>query len=208
MDTLVASYATIDKVNVRPDKSGVDLDLTLQPTNKKSNARLGFAYEGTGFGLFVLPEVGDEVFVVFPGGDINAGCVVSRMTNTIDSIPAGVDHTRILLVGKGGHKLDATINANAEINITGDCEITVGGTANITADGNCKVESTAGTTEVKSASKVSVTAPEIECGTGAMRKFMTEVAMGVYNVHGHPANNTPPTEQMGSAQLTSQLKGT
>lgn len=171
---MTPSNATIDKVTVRSDSSGVDLDLTLHPSGKKTNARLGFAYEGSGFGLFVLPEIGDEVVVIFTNDDINSGIVVARMPNKFDSIPAGVGHDKILLVGKPGHNLDVTINGNVSmvvtgntsINTTGNVDVESGGNSTVKAGGNAKVDAAANAS-VKAGAAADVTAPAVTLGNGA-----------------------------------------
>lgn len=163
---MTPSNATIDKVTVRSDSSGVDLDLTLHPSGKKTNARLGFAYEGSGFGLFVLPEIGDEVVVIFTNNDINSGIVVARMPNKFDSIPAGVGHDKILLVGKPGHNLDVTINGNVSMKVTGNTNIDTSGNVEVKSGGTAKVDAT-GNATVLSAASANVTAPAVTLGNGA-----------------------------------------
>ncbi len=163
---MTPSNATIDKVTVRSDSSGVDLDLTLHPSGKKTNARLGFAYEGSGFGLFVLPEIGDEVVVIFTNNDINSGIVVARMPNKFDSIPAGVGHDKILLVGKPGHNLDITINGNVSMKVTGNTNIDTSGNVEVKSGGTAKVDAT-GNATVQSAASANVTAPAVTLGNGA-----------------------------------------
>lgn len=222
------SYATIDKVTVRDDGSGVDLNVTLQPSGQKTNARLGFAYEGAGFGLFVLPEVADEVLVVFTGGDINAGVVVARMPNKIDNLPAGVGSDKILLVGKSGHNLDVTINGNASFKVTGDTsinttgkvDVTSGGNATIKASGNATVEAT-GTADVKaggaatitSPSSIGLSAPNVSGGNGSSKALSTIDIMAIFNNHVHNgveaggSNSGAPTTPLATGNFTSQLKG-
>ncbi len=163
---MTPSNATIDKITVRSDSSGVDLDLTLHPSGKKTNARLGFAYEGSGFGLFVLPEIGDEVVVIFANDDINSGIVVARMPNKFDSIPAGVGHDKILLVGKPGHNLDVTINGNVSMKVTGNTNIDTSGNVEVKSGGTAKVDAT-GNATVQSAASANVTAPAVTLGNGA-----------------------------------------
>jgi len=218
---MTPSNATIDKVTVRTDNSGVDLDLTLHPSGKKTNARLGFAYEGSGFGLFVLPEIGDEVVVIFTNDDINSGIVVARMPNKFDYVPAGVGHDKILLVGKPGHNLDITINGNVSMVVTGDTSIDTtgnvdvqsGGDSTVTAGGNATVEAAANAS-VKAGAAADVTAPAVTLGNGAGGEQAMATA-AFYNwvlTHTHsgtepgPGNSGAPTTPPPADSLTSTTK--
>lgn len=49
--------------------------------------RIAQPYAGQGRGSFWLPEVGDEVAVVFEGGDMNAGYVLGGLWNAEDIVP-------------------------------------------------------------------------------------------------------------------------
>lgn len=116
MSEVIASYALVEKVIVAEDKSGVDLEIALQPSGKKATARLGWDYIGNGFGLFVLPEVGDEVLTIFADGDISQGVVVKRLSNRVDKVPDGIAATKVLIVTKGDHDVDITVDGTVTLN--------------------------------------------------------------------------------------------
>ncbi len=116
MPEIFSSYALIDEVIIEEDKSGVDLNLTLQPSGKKASARLGWDYVGNGFGLFVLPEIGDEVLVIFADGDITQGVVVKRLSNRIDQVPEGISAEKILIVTKQEHDVEVTVAGSVTLN--------------------------------------------------------------------------------------------
>jgi len=116
MNELFSSYALITKVTVADDKSGVELDLTLQPSGKNGTARLGWEYIGNGFGLFILPEIDDEVLVVFADGDVTQGVVVKRLSNRVDQVPDGISATKVLIVAKPDHDVDITVAGKVTVN--------------------------------------------------------------------------------------------
>lgn len=200
------SYATIDKVTVRSDSSGVDLEVTLHPVGQKTNVRLGFAYEGAGFGLFVLPEVGDEVVCVFPGGDINSGVAIARMPNKLDSIPSGVGHDKILLVGKDGHDLDVTINGDVTMNVTGS--------ADVIAEGAATLKSSSGAVKTEGATIGTVKAPSVVLGAGggSEKTLATSDLIAWLEDHIHQGvtpgagNSGTPTAAPGVSCLTTATK--
>jgi phage baseplate assembly protein gpV len=80
------SLAIVQSVVVGTD--GAFCDVLLVPSNRLHTARLGAAYAGSGWGLFLPPLVDDEVVVLAPDGDPSAGLViVSRLWSQVDAPP-------------------------------------------------------------------------------------------------------------------------
>lgn len=80
------SLAIVQSVVV--DADGAFCDVLLVPSNRLHTARLGAAYAGSGWGLFLPPLVDDEVVVLAPDGDPSAGLViVSRLWSQVDAPP-------------------------------------------------------------------------------------------------------------------------
>jgi len=68
--------------------------------------RLALTYCGASWGLVTEPEVGDEVVVAVPRGDIaEGGVIIGRMPTEEDTLPSGVGSGRVLLVVKPGAEL-------------------------------------------------------------------------------------------------------
>jgi len=105
MDTRIwASLAIITKVKVDP-VHGVLADVKLLPSEIEETARVSTLYAGNGFGLYLPVEVDDEVMVVAPSGDPDAGLVVvPRLWSAADPPPADAANkpTDLLLLAKTG----------------------------------------------------------------------------------------------------------
>ncbi len=69
------SLATVQQFAV-DSAHGVFADIKLFPTGLVTTARVGAAYAGKGFGLYAPLSPGDEVVVIAPNGDPNAGLVI------------------------------------------------------------------------------------------------------------------------------------
>ena len=131
--------------------------------NQKSNwARLVTPMAGAGRGLFLRPEVGDEVLVVFEQGDLRRPYVLGGLWSKADTPPSDdgqakannwrflrsrsghvvkLDDTdgaeRIEIIDKDGDRMVVIDSANQKIqvsNATGDIEVTA-------SKGKVKVES-------------------------------------------------------------------
>ncbi|MFT4295581.1 MAG: VgrG-related protein [Micropruina sp.] len=125
-------------------------------------ARTVQAGAGKDRGTEILPEVGDEVLVVFEQGDVNRPVVVGGLFNGIDTMARGpvdlVDGgtgqvNRRSLTSRNGHRLDlmdASGNEGIRATTSGDKLTLVmdhgGATITVHADGKVKIEGTQGIT--------------------------------------------------------------
>jgi len=105
MDTRTwVSLAIINKVVIDADH-GVFADVLLLPSEVEETARVATLYAGSGFGLYLPLEVGDEVVVIAPSGEPDEGLVVMpRLWCNADKPPADAASkpTDLLLVAKEG----------------------------------------------------------------------------------------------------------
>lgn len=87
MDTRVwVSLATVVETDISTD--GAFADVTLLPSGDKETVRIGMEYAGNGFGRNSPIKADDEVVVLFPGGDPDAGgVIVARLHNKSDPPP-------------------------------------------------------------------------------------------------------------------------
>lgn len=128
--SLTCSVALIKDIIV--DKDEILYKVELQPTGENPLVRAGWDYEGNGFGLYVLPEIDDEVLCIFPNNDINRGVCIKRLNNGIDKVPAGVVSNKIILIAKEGYSIDATIKGgNITVGVQGNVNLTASGTVNV-----------------------------------------------------------------------------
>jgi uncharacterized protein involved in type VI secretion and phage assembly len=102
----------IVKENYHPEYEGqvkVEILLREEGANVTEWARVASPYAGKNRGLFLLPEIGDEVLVVFDSGDIHRPIVVGSLWNAkSDPPPSGTHHPLNQIKQfktKGGHQV-------------------------------------------------------------------------------------------------------
>jgi len=130
-DEIHCSVAIVDEIIIEKDE--ILLKVTLHPTGEKPLVRMNWIYAGNGFGLYILPEIEDEVLCVFPNGDLNRGVCILRFNNAIDKIPEKVAQDKFLMITKAGHNVEIDITeGDVEIHVKGDITLNVEGTVNAT----------------------------------------------------------------------------
>lgn len=123
------------------DNDEVLYKVELQPTLETPLVRASWDYVGNGFGMYVLPEIEDEILCLFPNGDMNRGICIKRLNNGIDKIPSGIVSNKIILIAKEGYSVDATIKGgNVNITVEGNINVEASGIVNIKAEGNVNVD--------------------------------------------------------------------
>lgn len=113
------SLAIVAAVHIDPSE-GVFVDVILMPSQRKATARLGAEYAGNDFGLYMPLEVDDEILVETPGGDPDAGLVVTRRLHSPSDRPpseAATYPNDVLLVAKTGRTVRILLEGD------GLCEI-------------------------------------------------------------------------------------
>ena len=132
---VLTSEPYIETVDGRQD---VVVDLTLMPSLQEETARVGSIYAGNGFGFYAPMHKDDEVLVVAPSGDPDAGLVViQRMWSPADPPPPEInaspeDVTLVVEEGKNLHLMTmggGTIYLDALDG--GSLTVNVGGTGNV-----------------------------------------------------------------------------
>lgn len=137
---VLTSEPYIETVDGRQD---VVVDLVLMPSLQEETARVGSIYAGNGFGFYAPMHKDDEVLVVAPSGDPDAGLVVmQRMWSPADPPPPEIkenpeDVTLVIEEGKSLHLmtmgggtiyLDALDGGSLTVNVEG------GGNVNLNVD--------------------------------------------------------------------------
>lgn len=183
--------------NQDPDNLGrVKVQFPWLSDEDESNwARIVSPMAGKETGIFFLPEVGDEVFVVFQYGDINMPYVVGSLWNGVDVPPEtnsdGKNNIRIIK-SRSGHiiKLDDT-EGKEKIEIVDKTEknmITIDAKDNkisLTTDKDIEIAAPNG--------KVTITAKDLEMKSSAATKIEASAGMdlkasGTMNVKGAMVN--------------------
>jgi uncharacterized Zn-binding protein involved in type VI secretion len=158
------SLALVKKIIVESDE--VLLEVELVPTGETPLVRMSWDYEGKGFGLYVLPEVDDEIFCLFPNGDLNSGICIKRLNNGIDTIPNGVGPNKILLVTKSGHNIEIIIpEGNINLTMTGTANVNITGNVNLSITGDVSADIT-GNLNISSGGPATIDAPSITLAGG------------------------------------------
>jgi hypothetical protein len=121
----------------------------LDDTAESHWCRLSARYAGKDRGMYFVPEVGDEVLVVFELGDMNQPFVVGSLWNGKDALPEpghpdGADNHKVIET-RSGHRLvfddtsgaerialiDSSNNNRIEIDVAGDSITVTARTGNI-----------------------------------------------------------------------------
>lgn len=113
--------ALVNTITINEDE--VILNVTLQPSGESPNVRMSFDYVGNGWGMYTLPEIGDEVLCVFPSGDLNRGICIKRLNNGVDRIPNGISQDNILLITKENISVNVIIKGTLNLKVTGHVEV-------------------------------------------------------------------------------------
>lgn len=132
------SLAVVEEVHVSTSR-GYLVDVMLLPSELHHTARVAPAYAGNGFGLYLPLEVDDEVLVVAPDGDPDAGLVVvCRLWSTADPVPA----TAAAVTTQTDLLLEAKSNATIRIRVagTGNVVIDPQGTGKVKLGGETSLE--------------------------------------------------------------------
>ncbi len=84
------SYAYLDSEPYIDSESGSEdivADIVLMPSNQEETARISSIYAGDGFGLYCPLHALDEVLVVAPSGDPDAGLVIVQKLWSPATVP-------------------------------------------------------------------------------------------------------------------------
>jgi phage baseplate assembly protein gpV len=207
-----AQFATISsydasnhavKVIVQP----VDPEIGEQESNWMPLGAIGI---GNGWGVAVGPQIGDQVLVVFEGGDFSSGTIVARVFSVEQQAPA-VPSGEIWALHQTGSFIKMVASGDIDVSTAGNLNATVAGnmTANITGN----ADTTAAQANVTASQSASVTAPTIKLGASGqtLLQFVTSAFVSLFNSHTHPdpqgGSSSPPTQQMSGSHLTSTVTG-
>ncbi len=116
------SLAIVRAVNL-DSTHGPFADVVLLPSQVKSTARLGAAYAGPGFGLYLPVGVDDEVKVEAPSGDPAEGLVITERLWSPAATPPqeAIDHpTDLVLHVKSGKTLRITVSGGGKFLLGGE----------------------------------------------------------------------------------------
>lgn len=120
MDTRIwSSLAVVTDFNVDPEH-GPLADIVLVPSGDEETARIGPIYAGNGFGFYLPLEVDDEVLVVAPSGEPDAGLViVARLWSKADPPPASAANkpADIILFAKAGAHVHIAASGAGEVHL-------------------------------------------------------------------------------------------
>lgn len=186
--------------NKDPDGLGrVRLRLPWLPGEHESNwARVVSPMAGNSRGLYLLPEVHDEVLVAFEHGLIERPYVLGALWNGKDKQPAknedGKNNVRVLR-SRSGHviRLDDTeggekieiVDAKGKQSLVFD---TAAGTLTVTADQDVVIESKSGMLKLSGKKGIEITAPDGPAKLEAKEKLDIKSPSGQVNVKGSTIN--------------------
>lgn len=139
-------------------------------------ARVAVPFAGGNKGAFLLPDVGDEVLVVFLNGDPRFPMVVGGLWNGRDQAPDSLPGNRVdrwTITGKAGTKFSIVEEGSGQERIVFETPAGVKGTLTDEAGGKIKLEAagntvtmeTSGVT-IQASAKVTVQASQVEVSAG------------------------------------------
>lgn len=142
-------------------------------------ARVAVPFAGDNYGAFLIPNVGDEVIVVYIGGDVSYPVVVGTLWNGATKLPEAIGGDRIdrwTLTGKNGTRIAIVEQAQGQEKI--EIETPLGQKATLTdaSGGSITLQTTTGTTvtldttglTVKTSGKVDVSASTATLTAGSV----------------------------------------
>ena len=168
-------------------------------------ARLATLFAGAQRGSWFLPDPGDEVLVVFEGGDPARPCIVGGLWNGRDTPPEQADarNTRKVIRSRNGVQItieDRDGQERIRLETPGGCAVTLqDGPGTIEAadsNGNRVTLAPAGVT-VEAAVKVSVSASQVEVSAG-----LVSVSAGMSRFSGVVQADTVITNTIIAATYT------
>jgi uncharacterized protein involved in type VI secretion and phage assembly len=152
-------------------------------------ARVAVPFAGGSRGAFFIPDVGDEVLVVFVNGDPRFPMVVGGLWNGSDSPPEQIGGDRVdrwTFVGKAGTRIaiEEQSQGQAKISLTTPNQAqsitiqeTAGGKIELSAAGNTITLDTSGVT-ITTGAKVSVQASQVDVSAGMVK---VDAAMSTFS---------------------------
>ena len=168
-------------------------------------ARLATLFAGSDRGSWFLPEVGDEMLVIFEGGDVRRPFVVGALWNGQDQPPTSADQRNVKKIIKSRNGVVITIEdqdgqEKLKLETPGGCSVTLkDGPGSIEvqdSNGNSVKLESAGITVTASA-KVSVNAGQVEVSAG-----MVSVSAGMSRFSGVVKADTVITNTIIAATYT------
>jgi uncharacterized protein involved in type VI secretion and phage assembly len=133
-------------------------------------ARVATLFAGNNRGSWFMPDVDDEVLVVFEGGDVRRPCVIGGLWNGADAPPASADANNVKKVIRSRNGVLITIEDKAgqeqiRLDTPGGCSLTLKDGPGVVelkdSNGNSIKLETTGIT-VDAAQKVKVNATQVE----------------------------------------------
>lgn len=170
-------------------------------------ARVAVPFAGHNRGAFLLPDVGDEVLVVFLNGDPRFPMVVGGLWNGHDQAPDSLPGDRVdrwTVTGKAGTKFSIVEEQNGlekivfqtPAGVTGTLTDEAGGKIKLEAAGNTVTMDTSGVS-IQAAATVKVQASQVEVSAG-----MVTVNAGMSKFSGVVQCDTLITNTVVSAMYT------
>ncbi|MDP1769217.1 MAG: phage baseplate assembly protein V [Nitrospirota bacterium] len=170
-------------------------------------ARVAVPFAGANRGAFFLPDVGDEVLVIFLNGDPRFPMVVGGLWNGHDEAPDSLPGDRVdrwTITGKAGTKISIVEERNGHekivfhtpAGVTGTLTDEAGGKIKLEAAGNTITMDTSGVS-IQAAATVSVQASQVEVTAG-----MVTVNAGMSKFSGVVQCDTLITNTVVSAMYT------
>ena len=205
-------YPAVVSDIVDPDGQGrVRIRLPWSPDGESSAyeawARLATMMAGNDRGTWFIPDVDDEVLVVFEGGDPRRPYVVGGLWNGVDAPPESMDgageNNKKVIRSRNGVKItfdDTSGQESLKVETPGGQSVTLqDGPGSITAqdaNGNSVTMESAGIT-ITAAAKVKVEASMVEVSAG-----MVKVDAGMSQFSGVVKADTVITNSVVSASYT------
>ncbi len=122
-------------------------------------ARVAVPFAGDNRGAFLIPDVGDEVLVVFIGGDPRFPVVAGALWNGQTSVPESIGGNRIdrwTLTGKNGTRIAIVESASGQEKVEMETPNGVKATLTDASGGSITLDTGAGTTITADTSGVSI----------------------------------------------------
>lgn len=155
-------------------------------------------WAGSGWGMFLPPNIGDIIEVHYQDGSLQNAYAALRCFN-FNELPDSVQSGEFWLIHQTGSFIKLTNDGN--LTVSSGVNITIEATANVNITGSAEVNITAPVVNVDSA--------EVNLGSGSLSALLTGAAAAAFDTHTHTGsfvgNTSTPSTSM-SSDLTTNTK--
>ena len=207
---LSSAHLAVVKSVLDPDKKG-RVQIQLHGADPDGDAllwaRVAVAFAGSNYGAFLLPGVGEEVVVVFSGGDVRYPIVIGALWTGANDLPeelSGDKVDRWTLTGKDGTRIAIVEEGASQAKVEIETPNGIKATLTDQSGGEITLETTTSTFTIDSSGVSIETSGEfsVQCSTMSVNGGSVTVTAGTSDFSGATSSASHQTSSVVSASYT------